>query len=170
MNREIFAKRAFDSVEVFGGEGGKSPKRPFALIEIMVALLIIGALSGLVVQRVHRGLEESRYRRSLISAMELSCALEEYLFDSGDQPERARINWRQIAKTRPQFAPKDAFQDAWGFEWECFAPTSKDEMVRYQLTQLDGPSSEHFVFASRGLHRYLKKHPRKLKLSDESTK
>ncbi len=145
------------------------PKRPFMLVEILVALLVLGALASAIAKTIHSGLEESRYRRSWSAAVALCCALEEYLFESGEQADQVRANWRQIARSRAQFSPKETLKDAWGFDLECFALTAGEEIVRYQLAQQDWPLSEHFTIVSRGMHRYLKKHPRRVRARQSFT-
>lgn len=133
-------------------------RRSLVLLEIMVALLILGILTAGITKTARSAMEVARYRKSLDQAAQISAALDNHLVERGDSVEFVLSNWQQIARASPLVGSHHLLRDGWGYDFECHLDKSQHEMVRAaQRSNRDRLNFGPFVLISKGLHDYQKR-------------
>lgn len=131
-------------------------RRHLVLMEIMIALLILGIFTAGVAKTAKGAMEMARCRKSLDLSVQIRTALENHLLERGDTPQTVIDNWRQIARSSP-FVADRSLKDSWGYDFECHPVNSHHEMVRAaKRATPDECELDRFVVVSRGLFNYQK--------------
>ena len=108
MNR-IYMKRTSTS----------SRNRAFTLLEVMLVLLIIGALAAAVAINFAGAGERAKARTTKIALNTLKTSLVEFSSDKGAYPTTAE----GLALLTPSYVESKALKDAWQRDFQYFAPT-----------------------------------------------
>ncbi len=131
-------------------------RRSLVLMEIMVALLILGIFTAGLAKTAKGAMEMARCRKSLDLSVQICTALENHLLERGESPQAVIDNWRQIARMSSLVGDR-SLKDGWGYDFECHPVTSHHEMVKAaKRSTPDGCELDHFVVVSRGLFNYQK--------------
>lgn len=107
--------------------------RAFTLLEVMLVLLIIGALAAAVAINFAGAGERAKSRTTKIALNTLKSSLVEYSSDKGAYPTTAE----GLAVLTPGYVESKALKDAWQRDFQYFAPTG-DPARPYDLFSL-GP-------------------------------
>lgn len=107
--------------------------RAFTLLEVMLVLLIIGALAAAVAINFAGAGERAKTRTTKIALNTLKSSLVEYSSDKGSYPSTAE----GLAVLTPGYVESKALKDAWQRDFQYFAPTG-DPARPYDLFSL-GP-------------------------------
>lgn len=134
-------------------------RRCVTLIEVMIALVIMSAITGSLAKAIWGALEESRYQRSVSHKEQIGAALSSYCFESGESTDQILSKWRDAALSRLWLGSEEVLKDGWGHPMECYPATSKAEIVKRELARANHQRT-FFVIVSRGLDEYLRKYPR----------
>ncbi|RMH28087.1 MAG: prepilin-type N-terminal cleavage/methylation domain-containing protein, partial [Planctomycetota bacterium] len=105
----------------------------FTLLEVMLVLLIIGALAAAVAINFAGAGERAKARTTRIGMNTLKNALVEYAGDKGAYPTTAE----GLQVLVPAYVEAKALQDAWKRPFQYYAPTD-DPNRPYDLFSLGG--------------------------------
>lgn len=130
-------------------------RRSLVLLEIVVALMILGVLTAGIAKTARGVMELTRYRKSIDLNNQITTALENHLFEKGESIDRVLANWRQIARMSPLIGAKNPLSDGWGCDVECFSRDSDHEMARFQIKK-NAEQIDQFILTSKGLYNYQK--------------
>jgi len=101
-------------------------RRGFTLIEIMIAIMIIGILTAVVVPMARRQWEQAKFRTTQQELRNIRMAIETYQVDTGLFPARLRDllkrptgDERVAAKwVGPYLPKKEVPRDPWGYPYQ----------------------------------------------------